>query len=150
MGVLLLLLAALACQAADLPGTRVEITVSGVSSGTGVVRGALWSSKAAYLKSPSDAFRGQAVSAAPGSVTLVFDALPPGEYAFSVFHDENENQQLDRGAFGIPKEAYGFSNNALGRMGPPSWDKASFTVPPDGLNLAVRLIRHGRGGAPGS
>ena len=54
--------------------------------------------------------------------------LPSGEYAISVFHDENENQKLDTNFISIPKESFGFSNNVLGLMGPPSFEKAKFQV----------------------
>ena len=36
--------------------------------------------------------------------------LAPGEYAFCVYHDANDNGELDTGLFGIPKEPFGFSN----------------------------------------
>ncbi|MDV7400114.1 DUF2141 domain-containing protein, partial [Arthrospira platensis SPKY1] len=46
--------------------------------------------------------------------------LPKGAYAVSAFHDINNNGKLDTNPFGIPKEPYGFSNNARGIFGPPS------------------------------
>ena len=54
--------------------------------------------------------------------------LPEGRYAIGVFHDANRNNRLDTGLFGIPKEQFGFSNNAKGRFGPPSFEAASFVV----------------------
>ena len=54
--------------------------------------------------------------------------LPEGEYAISLFHDENGNKELDTNFIGIPKEAFGFSNNALGLMGPPSFKSAKLQV----------------------
>lgn len=46
--------------------------------------------------------------------------LPAGRYAFSAFHDANDNKKLDTNWMGIPNEKYGFSNNARGTFGPPS------------------------------
>lgn len=43
-----------------------------------------------------------------------------GRYALRVFQDLNGNGKLDTGWMGIPKEPYGFSNNAMGRFGPPA------------------------------
>ncbi len=57
--------------------------------------------------------------------------LPAGEYAVSVFHDENENKKLDTNSIGIPKEKYGFSNNPKSTFGPPSYSKAKFTLQED-------------------
>lgn len=57
------------------------------------------------------------------------------------YHDANRNGQLDKGAFGIPTEAYGFSCNARGRLGPPGFEAASFSFGPEGLCLEIRLAR---------
>ena len=38
---------------------------------------------------------------------------------------------MDRNLFGVPKEQFGFSNNAKGNFGPPSFEDASFTVSND-------------------
>lgn len=60
-----------------------------------------------------------------------FDGLTVGaEYAVAVFHDENANNELDRGLFGIPTEGTGASNDASGFMGPPPYDGARFVIPP--------------------
>ena len=61
------------------------------------------------------------------TVSFQFE-LPEGRYAMGVFHDANRNNRLDTGLFGIPKEQFGFSNNAMGRFGPPSFEAASFVV----------------------
>ena len=63
----------------------------------------------------------------PGSVTYRYE-LPPGTYAIGIFHDANLNNQLDNYFFGVPREQYGFSNNARGFMGPPSFEDAAFSV----------------------
>ena len=52
--------------------------------------------------------------------------LPPGKYALSVIHDENDNDKLDTNFLGIPKEGFGFSNNPKVYFGPPSFDKCVF------------------------
>lgn len=60
----------------------------------------------------------------------VFTGLTPGaEYAVAAFHDENANNDLDRGIFGIPTEGTGASNDARGFMGPPPYDGARFVFP---------------------
>ncbi|MBC8433998.1 DUF2141 domain-containing protein [Desulfobacula sp.] len=50
--------------------------------------------------------------------------LPYGEYAIKVYHDENNNNELDTMMFGIPTEDYGFSNDARGSVGPPEYKDA--------------------------
>ena len=63
----------------------------------------------------------------PGSVTYRYE-LPPGTYAIGIFHDANLNNRLDNYFFGVPREQYGFSNNARGFIGPPSFEDAAFSV----------------------
>ena len=63
----------------------------------------------------------------PGTVTYRYE-VAPGTYAIGIFHDANLNNRLDNYFFGVPREQYGFSNNARGFMGPPSFDDAAFKV----------------------
>jgi len=60
--------------------------------------------------------------------TISFKNLKPGKYAIRYFHDENNNGELDTNRLGIPKEGYGFSNNASGRFGPPPFEKWIFEL----------------------
>jgi len=59
---------------------------------------------------------------------IVINDLKPGKYAFKYFHDENNDEKLNTNFMGIPKEGYGFSNNASGKFGPPSFEKMIFEV----------------------
>jgi uncharacterized protein (DUF2141 family) len=49
--------------------------------------------------------------------------------AISAYHDQNENQKLDKNALGMPLERYGFSNNPQRGFGPPKYREASIAVP---------------------
>jgi uncharacterized protein (DUF2141 family) len=59
---------------------------------------------------------------------MKFTNLKPGKYAVRYFHDENLSQKLETNGLGIPKEGYGYSNNAAGLFGPPSFDKWIFEL----------------------
>ena len=72
-----------------------------------------------------------------GTATYQF-TLPAGTYAIGIFVDANYNNEMDRNFFGVPKEQYGFSNNAKGSFGPPSFKDASFTIKDD-LSLRIDL-----------
>jgi uncharacterized protein (DUF2141 family) len=71
----------------------------------------------------------------------VLDNIAPGKYAVSLFLDENSNGKLDTGAFGIPTEKTGFSNNAQGTYGPPKFDDCQFTVDDDTV-IYITLTSH--------
>jgi uncharacterized protein (DUF2141 family) len=83
---------------------------------------------AGFLKKP---LYGKTAAVDRYEITVVLEEVPAGEYAVSVFHDENSNRKLDTGAFGIPLEKTGFSNNAKGHMGPPKYEDAKFEVADD-------------------
>lgn len=57
--------------------------------------------------------------------------IPAGTYGIRFLHDENENQKMDFNLFGIPKERYGFSNNVVGFMKAPSFEKTLFSLSKD-------------------
>lgn len=71
--------------------------------------------------------------------TTTFDGLPAGRYAVAVFHDTDGNGRLSTWPIGLPKEAYGFSRDARGRFGPPSFDAAAFDLPAAGVRLEISL-----------
>ena len=117
--------------AADL-----TIQVDDVKSGAGSLMVALFNSEGSFLKAPVKA---SATPAAPNLTMVVFTDLPEGEYAFALYHDANANGKMDKNVFGIPTEDYAFSNNALGKMGPPSYASAKFALPAAGASLRVSL-----------
>jgi uncharacterized protein (DUF2141 family) len=98
--------------------------------------------KAQFMKQPIAA---QRVKVDADTITMVFEDLPSGEYCISLYQDENDNGKLDTGLFGIPTEKYGFSNNAKGKYGPPSFDDCRFTVEGDReIEITLELPRVGR------
>ncbi len=63
--------------------------------------------------------------------TLIFKDLKNGQYAIRYFHDENKNEELDTNFIGIPKEGFGFSNDAIGKFGPKDFSEWLFEVSGD-------------------
>lgn len=117
--------------AADL-----TVRIDDVKSATGVLMVAVYSSADTFLKKP---LTGATAKAVQGANTLVIKDLPEGEYAYAVYHDLNLNGKMDSNMMGIPTEDYAFSNNALGKMGPPSYDNAKFVLPAAGANTRVSV-----------
>ena len=67
-----------------------------------------------------------------------FKNLPAGEYAVRVYHDENNNGQLDKGVFGQPTEGWGVSNDARGFMSAPPFKKMLVKVSSE-THIAVTI-----------
>ena len=141
-----LLLALGFAAAADEPGEPEEegkrgsltLVVPGLASNEGKVIIALFDSAEGFEK--EGAFvRSAFVEPENRGAVWTFGDLPFGEYAVRLFHDENGNEKLDTNWVGIPKERYGFSNDARGKFGPPDYEAAKFDFDSDGMTLQVKL-----------
>jgi uncharacterized protein (DUF2141 family) len=116
----------------------LQVTVAGVQSDQGNVLGAAYDSGAAFLNFPEAKGRCK-VKATPGKTVCTFHNLAAGRWAVSVFHDANDNGKLDRNSLGIPTEGYGFSNDAQGAGGPPSFDQAAFNYDGQSKSITINL-----------
>jgi len=63
--------------------------------------------------------------------------LKPGKYAVRYYHDENMNGNMETNLVGKPTEGYGFSNNVIGKFGPPPFEKWIFEVTGDKKILLI-------------
>ena len=73
-------------------------------------------------------FKGLELYLEPMDSTQLNTEIPDGEYAIALFIDLNGNKKIDKNFLGIPKEQYGFSNNAMGKLSAPTFVQAQFTV----------------------
>ena len=116
------------------PAAGLRVEVVGIEGAEGTVSVALYD-RSGYLTAP---LQGGALPIRGGRAVWTLPALPAGTYAIAAFHDANGNGELDRAAFGIPTETYGFSNGARGLFGPPDFEESHFTVAAD--TVAVQRI----------
>ena len=72
------------------------------------------------------------------SAQATFTNLSDGKYAVKVFHDENNNEKLDRGLLGIPVEEWGASNNPKRGFGPPKFRSMLFELQ-ESKEILIRL-----------
>ena len=129
--------AAVVFNAMAMPAKTADLTVtlSGVGEQGNVM-------VALYKK--DDKWMGKAsaynmTAALKAGVQVVFKDLAEGDYAISTFVDENSNRRLDTNAIGIPTEPYGFSNDASGNFGPPTFEQAKFVVGKNHQTLTITL-----------
>ncbi len=104
---------------------KIEVEIINFDSDKGVAMVGLYNSESSFLEKE---YKGEKAAISGKKVVVSFTNIPDGFYAISVFHDEDENGELTTNFLGIPKEAYGASNNAPGRFGPPKWKDAKFEV----------------------
>jgi uncharacterized protein (DUF2141 family) len=120
------------------PGIHVEIL--GIRNSMGAVACALFESADGF---PTEFLRFASnlmmVKVRATKATCNFEDISPGTYAIAAIHDENRDGKLESNWMGVPKEGYGFSNNAKGTLGPPSFEAASFSYNGQGLNITITL-----------
>ena len=103
----------------------LTVNIKNFKNTDGMVKVTLFDSKANFLSKGV----GQKVDIKDKTmVQVIFKNVAVGTYAVAIIHDENGNGDLDTGAFGIPTEDYGFSNNAKGMFGPPSFKETKFEI----------------------
>lgn len=113
-------------QTAFADGQSMTVKLNKVEYDHGTLKVALFSDPKSFRK-VDEAFASREVPAKAGTVTLVFDQVPAGQYAIMAYHDENGNGELDRRFGMFPTEGYGLSNNPK-VMGPPAFEDSQFTV----------------------
>lgn len=116
----------------------LEVTVSNIKNADGFILASLFTNEEEFLKT---SFRSQKGSAEKDEIVLLFENIPVGSYALSVIHDENGNLELDSNFFGIPKEGFGFGNDAMGSFGPPAFEKTVIKLT-EGRNQHKITLKH--------
>ena len=117
---------------------ELEVEITGVRSADGMVRLALYNDPDKFPKR-SGSFAGGDVIAVKGSVVYVFRNLPPGLYAVAIYHDANANRRFDKNALGLPREGFGFSNDARPVFSAPGFDAAAVTLKAPRTRIKISL-----------
>lgn len=132
---LFLCLLPLCCIAAAQHAVTVE--VDDVPSAKGKLMVALYNRAEGFPSGEGKAMLYKEVPAQKGRQTVVLGTLPGGTYALAVFHDANGDGELNTNVLGIPKEAYGFSNNARPGFRAPYFREAAFVLQ---QSLVVKVV----------
>jgi uncharacterized protein (DUF2141 family) len=132
-----LLMAGLWTQPA--PAARLVVDLGGFESDTGHARVLLFRTAEGF---PRDKAKAAGIAVVPiegRRARAVFDDLPPGDAAVAAYHDEDDDQKMNRSVFGWPTEAYGASNDARATFGPPSFEAARVVLPSGELRVEITL-----------
>lgn len=130
----------LGCIALPLAQTGIaaDLTVNiiNISEPAGEIAWVLFDSEESYANDVNPVLSARSRVTADSQKFTLHD-LPAGRYAIKLFHDANNNGDLDSNMLGIPVEGYGFSNDA-GRFGPPSFEDAAVELQDD-LQIEIRV-----------
>jgi len=133
LGVTLGLCPLMPARAGDL-----DLTIANVKSETGRVMVAVYDRAESFMRDDQQV-AGVMLPSRGGSARVVLGNLAPGRYAVSVFHDANGNGKLDKNLLGMPSEPYGFSRDAQGNFGPPSFEATAVALADAPLALTITL-----------
>ena len=121
--------ASLPLQASEPATTSLRVELTGLASAQGNLYIAVYDSDDTWLGDETVLEQKVVIAdARDGELVSAELQLPPGEYALSIFHDSNNNGELDTNFMGIPKEPVALSNNARPKFGAPKYKDAVFTV----------------------
>lgn len=103
---------------------KLEIKINGARTNNGYILLSLFNASDGFPDKNNKAYRKLQLTLNNNATVAEFKGLPVGEYAVAILHDENNDQKMNTNWVGWPKEGFGFSNNAMGMFGPPSFNKA--------------------------
>lgn len=134
---LLLLIFGILCLYSLNAQCSLTIEITGIKRIKGNLYIALFDSKEAY---DHNRYKGKMIKVEAHKSKILFEDIIAGEYAVSVFQDENENGRLDTKIFGIPAEKYGYSNNvnAFKLRRRPTFDECKFEIKED-TTISIQL-----------
>jgi uncharacterized protein (DUF2141 family) len=127
-------------QAGPASGPAIELVVEGLR-GAGHVRAGAYGDARSWLGQTAAARCAAPVQAGRARCTIQLPSA--GTYAIGLYHDADDDNELDRGVFGVPTEGYGFSRNVGGGLSAPGFAEAALQVAADALVRAVVRIRYG-------
>jgi uncharacterized protein (DUF2141 family) len=83
------------------------------------------------LDTTEESVRDTTVKISDNKCIIVFEDVKNGQYAIRYFHDENSDEEMETNFLGIPKDGFGFSNDAMGKFGPKDFSEWLFEVSVD-------------------
>ena len=106
------------------PVHAITVDIEGIKTDRGSIVLAIFDKESDFL---TKVYWSQSYAIAGNEhLEVKIDHIPAGESAISIFHDKNNNGELDTNFIGAPKEPYGFSNNPKVRFRPPRFVEAKF------------------------
>lgn len=118
---------------------EIRLVVDNVKKGVGVLTVELYKNdQSTWLKGEGRVVRRKFAARSPQTKVCLY-APTVGDYAIGMYHDRNNSNHFDKGAFGLPAEPYGVSNNPRMQFAPPTIQEALFHVGDQSTTVSVRL-----------
>lgn len=119
-------------------GYDLTVKVTSIQHNKGLIEFALYKNPAVFTQAGKTHRLARIDSKAP-EVKFQFTELEASNYAIVVYHDENSNKICDKNFFGIPTEAYAFSNNMRPKLSTPSFEECSVKLDNDKV-ITIKMV----------
>ena len=127
------------CTGKTRTGTWLNIVAEGMRSGDGQLAMTVYADVSRDFLAKGGSIWVGRVPATQGTTRGCVFLPRTGVYAIALYHDENGNGKLDRSGLGLPREGYGFTNDASTLAGLPSFRSTRLSVPKTGLTTSITM-----------
>ncbi|MEL6360233.1 MAG: DUF2141 domain-containing protein [Pseudomonadota bacterium] len=118
---------------------EIRLTVLGVKEAIGLMTAELYRNDPDNFLEREGRISKTRFAAKSPATSFCIQTPAPGSYALVVYHDENANKRIDKGAFGIPSEPWAISNDPPIRLAPPKLKDSLFEVLGNGTSIEMEL-----------
>lgn len=121
MRVVIFIFALIVSQFAYSQNLDLRVSITNIKNIKGVIKIGLFNDESTF-PNKGEEYLTIKVDVKQSSHTILISDIPKGDYAVSIFHDENTDDECNTNFIGLPKESYGFSNNYRPRFRTPTYD----------------------------
>jgi len=126
-------------NADDLLTTTIQLEVSEFNNIYGELAIAIFNNENSF-DSENQTYQDSTLTVTDSGMIVLIENIEPGNYAISIFHDEDEDGVITFGGFLnlVPQEGFGFSNNPSITMSQPNYSDCEFNIE-EGQTLIVPI-----------
>lgn len=134
----LLIACAVGLVASPAWAADLHVDIEAISTQRGHLVVFVFDSKAAWEAQGAPVRRERRRPDGDDRLQVRLSGLARGEYAVVVLHDTDANGRFDTGAFGIPRDDYGFSNDPT-VLARPAFERVRFHLPAGDTRIRVPM-----------
>ena len=138
--IFLLLLSVVVCGASQEPETTVDlkILVTNINTQKGSIHIGVFNNPKTFLRKGKE-YKTFSKKVTNDTVIFILNGLTKADYAISIYHDINSDNECNLNFIGIPLEPYGFSKNYKPKFSKPSFENCKVNVQKN-MSTTIELI----------
>ncbi len=127
-------------QKATSQTATLHVRVTNIKNHEGVIRTLLWNDEDGFPKEKEYFFKKAFHAADADTVSLYFADVPYGDYAISLFQDENTNLEFDKNRLTRTSEPFGLSGKPNFKERPVKFEDCKFRIGKPQTEIIIRLM----------